>query len=173
MEQCIKGHDLYRNNIYISSQGYVECKICRDLSRKRWNDNHPWAKSYSAAKYRCGQEQGYGKRGIRFEMTLKDFRELWFRDKAYLMIKPSIDRIVSSGDYTKPNCRFIEMLENTSRPKCGLGIRIEQCNREGVRLRVWDSAFEAGKKLAIARQSIWSTASGRRPTAGGFIWRYV
>lgn len=45
-------------------------------------------------------------------MTLEDFRKLWFRDKAYLLKRPSIDRINSSGDYTLKNCQFIEFKKN-------------------------------------------------------------
>ena len=38
---------------------------------------------------------------------------MWFRDKAYLMKKPSIDRINSKGDYELSNCRFLELSENS------------------------------------------------------------
>jgi hypothetical protein len=37
---------------------------------------------------------------------------LWFRDKAYLMRHPSIDRIDSNGNYELNNCQFIEMKRN-------------------------------------------------------------
>jgi hypothetical protein len=41
-----------------------------------------------------------------------EIKELWFRDKAMLMINPTIDRIDRNGNYTKENCRFIEAKEN-------------------------------------------------------------
>ncbi len=46
-------------------------------------------------------------------MTVEDFRILWFRDKAYLMKKPSIHRINNDKGYTKSNCKFIELSENS------------------------------------------------------------
>lgn len=47
--------------------------------------------------------------GKKLTITSAEIKELWFRDKAYEMKQPSIDRIKSSGDYTKENCRYIEM----------------------------------------------------------------
>lgn len=37
---------------------------------------------------------------------------LWFRDKAYKMVKPSIDRKDANKNYTIDNCRYIELKEN-------------------------------------------------------------
>jgi len=45
-------------------------------------------------------------------MTPNDFKDLWFRDRAYLLKKPSIDRIEEKKGYIKSNCRFIEFLDN-------------------------------------------------------------
>lgn len=74
----------------------------------------PWWQSYRGAKDRCKNGQ-YKERGIEFHLTLKQVKELWFRDNAEKMIKPSIDRIETTGHYTYDNCRFIEWLENTRR----------------------------------------------------------
>ena len=45
-------------------------------------------------------------------MSVDDFKTLWFRDKAYLMRQPSIDRLDSNKNYELSNCRYIETLEN-------------------------------------------------------------
>ena len=45
-------------------------------------------------------------------MGINDFKTLWFRDKAYSMECPSIDRIDNNGHYSIDNCRYIEMAEN-------------------------------------------------------------
>lgn len=54
-----------------------------------------------------------------FLMTVKDFKFLWFRDKAYLMEKPSIDRKNNNGNYTLKNCQFIELRKNRSKDNRG------------------------------------------------------
>jgi len=82
-----------------------------------WRNKYPWIKSCYPAKQRCNNPKNkryhrYGGRGIKFLMTSADFEYLWFRDKAYLMKKPSIDRINNDGNYELSNCRFIELSEN-------------------------------------------------------------
>ena len=78
----------------------------------------PYLKNYKNAKRRCLDRnfsgyKYYGSRGIRFLMTKEDFKFLWFRDKAFLMKQPSIDRKNSNGDYILTNCQFIELKYNT------------------------------------------------------------
>ena len=84
--------------------------------RKR-NKENPWLVSYYGAKGRCENRldkryKYYGGRGIKFLMTIEDFKTIWFRDKANLMKKPSIDRINNDGNYHLNNCRFIELRQN-------------------------------------------------------------
>lgn len=57
----------------------------------------------------------YGGKGIECNLTGLEIRKIWFRDKAYKLKHPSIDRINSGGNYDISNCRFIEMAENASR----------------------------------------------------------
>ena len=45
-------------------------------------------------------------------MDKKDFKNTYFRDKAYLLKQASIDRIDSDLDYSIDNVRWIEMREN-------------------------------------------------------------
>ena len=90
----------------------------RDASYLReWYKKNPWHQHYSQARNRCRDYNKYGKRGIKFLMTVSDFKFLWFRDKSYLLIRPSIDRIDSSGNYEMNNCRFIEYKDNLAREK--------------------------------------------------------
>ena len=90
--------------------------------KKNWIKNHLWYISFDGAKQRCtnpnhNKYKYYGGRGIKFLMTMKDFKYLWFRDKAYNMKKPSIDRKNNNGHYELNNCRFIEHSENLKRSK--------------------------------------------------------
>jgi len=61
----------------------------------------------------------YGARGIKCFLTIDEMVELWFLDEAWLMKRPSIDRINNDGNYTFLNCRFIELSQNTIRAHKG------------------------------------------------------
>lgn len=81
--------------------------------RKKFYENNPWVKYYESARNRCRYPQyGYVQKGIKLQMVREDFKELWFRDKAWLLKRPSVDRINNDLNYTKSNCRFIEFTEN-------------------------------------------------------------
>src|SRR3990167_10397037 len=61
---------------------------------KNWIIRKPWYQSYHSAASRVKYpSHHYYKKHLEFTMTVNDFRYLWFRDKAYKMEKPSIDRI--------------------------------------------------------------------------------
>lgn len=69
---------------------------------------------------RCGNPndikyKNYGGKGIKVKLDRRQLFELWTRDKADQMKRPSIDRINSDGHYEFSNCRFIEMSENIKR----------------------------------------------------------
>jgi hypothetical protein len=82
----------------------------------------PWKKHYDHAKQRCTNKNhphysSYGAKGIKFLLTLKEVKELYLRDSANKMDRPSIDRIDTYGNYEFSNCRFLEFEENNKRPK--------------------------------------------------------
>ena len=54
----------------------------------------------------------YGGKGIKNYLTREALKILWFRDEAYNLKEPSIDRWDSKLSYTFDNCRFIEFREN-------------------------------------------------------------
>ena len=73
-------------------------------------------------KMRCYKY--YGGKGIKNFLTRQDLMKLWFRDMAFKMKKPSIDRIDNNGNYIFENCRFIELegqnfksVNSTTRPR--------------------------------------------------------
>lgn len=79
---------------------------------RKWEENNAWYKFYNNMVGRCKADQPYGMRGIKVLVTLEDIKEIWFRDKAYLLDKPSLDRKNGLGNYSKENIQFIEYKEN-------------------------------------------------------------
>lgn len=80
----------------------------------------PWETHYFAAMSRCNNSNHkhykyYGGKGVQFLMSIDDYETLWFRDRAYKMKLPTMDRVDSNGNYEVSNCRFIEQSENSRR----------------------------------------------------------
>lgn len=103
---------------------FNKCKECRLMWAKEYYKITPWLSHCISTRGRCSQKyhsayKYYGGRGIKLLMNLKDFEFLWFRDKAYFMKKPSVDRIDNNGNYVLENCRFLESFENNSRAHLG------------------------------------------------------
>ncbi len=74
----------------------------------------PWVRIWIMIQWRCKHEK-YCLRGkIRNLISPMEIQYLWYRDKAYLMRKPSIDRENSKGHYILNNCRFVEIGLNVS-----------------------------------------------------------
>lgn len=77
----------------------------------------PWAKTFKNIKRRCrNKDSYYCEQGIKCLITLKELEFLWNRDKAHLMMSPSIDRR-NGGHYTLDNCRYVELIDNQSKEK--------------------------------------------------------
>jgi hypothetical protein len=83
----------------------------------KYRRQFPWVKTFTSIRSRCNTKSDksyrwYGKRGIQNKLTVNNIKYLWYRDQAYLMKKPSIDRKDPDKNYTLSNCRFIEHVEN-------------------------------------------------------------
>lgn len=85
---------------------------------KRFKEK-PWLKTKYNISNRCRNCPDYNgeRRLVKNLITTEELKTLWFRDKAYLMAKPSIDRIREGGNYTFKNCRFMELSMNQRRHK--------------------------------------------------------
>jgi hypothetical protein len=51
--------------------------------------------------------------------------------------------------------------------------QIFQCDLNGNVIKKWESIMECERQLNIKNQHIVRCAKGKRPTAGGFKWKYV
>ena len=93
----------------------------REVNHKRWLNSKPWMKTrknifnrlYKANVQKLPHWKVYI--GKKLTITSDELKAIWFRDNAEEMQHPSIDRIDLTGDYTKENCRYIEMSENRLR----------------------------------------------------------
>lgn len=138
----------------------------------------PWKKHYDHAKQRCtnpnhDRYSSYGAKGIKFDLTLQEVKELYIRDNAFEMKQPSIDRINTYGDYTFDNCRFIEFEVNNKRRKRQTGRRsILQFDKKERFIKEYVGVSQASRETLINKSNISQALSGKQKTAGGFIWRY-
>lgn len=94
-----------------------EKKFRKAQSTNKWMNLHPWYNNLHNARKRCNYEKHcmypvYGGRGIKCTLTISETEKLWFRDKAHLMDRPSLDRKDNNGNYEFSNCRFLEMKDN-------------------------------------------------------------
>lgn len=135
---------------------------------------YPWEVKYDRARARCENPKTemyyrYGGRGIKMVMTKEDFKFLWFRDKAFDMKNPSIDRINNNGNYELSNCRFIEMSLNVSLAK---RVSIKRISPDGS-IKIYDCIARANEEFGGGKTgNINSCARGRRRTAFGYRWEY-
>jgi len=170
------------NYYYNNNQTMLEkCKLRYNKNKekiskqnKEYHQKYPWKQTFTSIKQRCNNPKNlrykdYGKRGIKCLITSEEIKELWFRDKAYLMESPSIDRIDNNGNYCIENCRFIEMDVNRVKDRYK---PILQYDLNENFIKEWESAVEANKFLGFNKSHISCCAKGKRKTAMGFIWRY-
>ena len=104
----------YKNKIIANEHGRIY--------QKNWKLNNwpirPWLRLLASIKARChNKKHHYFKRGIKNFLTENEIKSIWLRDNAYSLKKPSIDRIDGNGNYTKDNCRIIELSDNLHRRK--------------------------------------------------------
>ena len=156
------------------------CCECKKLTRNKERDrktskiyrkNKPWCRVLESIKQRCynpkcERYKNYGGRGIKCYLTQKNIKFLWDRDNAFLLKKPSIDRIDNDGDYTLENCRFMEYKENSIKNKLR---PINQYDLNGTFIKSWNSITEVTGNLHIYNIS---RAIKYNLTAGGYKWLY-
>lgn len=128
-KKCAKCKDIlelsefhqYRTGV---NKGYfhsycIPCEAKTKKERTKILKRDPWYRTYRRILnriYSNGHHRKYYKdKGIKNFLSVDNLKTIWFRDKAYEMKKPSIDRIDSNKNYCFDNCRYIEMSENISR----------------------------------------------------------
>ena len=137
-------------------------------------NKYPWKRIYYGIVKRCTNPKDkkfkyYGGKGIKCLFSIAEIQELWIRDKAWKMDKPSIDRKDHNQNYTYDNCRFIEHTENCSKEKRK---PIIQCNLAGIHIKEFESIINAEKETKIPHQQIVNNLKGNQKTCRGYIWKY-
>jgi hypothetical protein len=97
---------------------------------------------------------------------------MWFRDKAFEMKRPSLDRIDTTGDYCLDNCRFIELKENLHRAKRS-GRRIWSRDINTGEYFEYESANRAQMNYGFDKCKIGFVLRGIRTKHAGKTWGYV
>jgi len=151
-----------------------ECKKCNNKNTEISHKKKQFKYLLIGIINRCENKnskiyQYYGGRGIKCLITEEELKKLWFRDKAYDMERPSIDRINNDGDYMFDNCRFIELSENIGKNKRK---PVVQLDLNGNFIKEWESILRASKKLNINDSNIVMVLKNKRNKAGGFKWKY-
>lgn len=179
LKSCVKCKEI-KNIIcfYINKQtkdGYsCYCKECQKEIKKEQRKCKPWLITFQKIQERCNNincqsYKDYGGRGIKNYLTKEQLKELWFRDKAWLLNEPSIDRIDNDGDYIYWNCQYIELQINRGKDR---KISVLQFTKEGEFIKEWESVSKASGELKLFTTLISRVLKGKRKTHGGFGWKY-
>lgn len=90
--------------------------------QRKFRLNNPWYRLWEYARRRCMDPKHisyrwYGGKGIKFRLTRAEAKQIWIRDQAHLLVRPSLDRINADRDYCYSNCSFIELIDNIKKSK--------------------------------------------------------
>jgi hypothetical protein len=163
-----------KDKIKYNKEYYLKNKVKIAKRKQEKHKKYPWKRILQNIQKRCNNKNSenykwYGGKGIKCKITEEELKFLWFRDKAYNMEKPSIDRKDSNKDYTLDNCRFIERIENTIRNRRKI---VLQFDLKGNFIKEWISINEASRKLNIDGSSISKCCLNKRISAYGFKWKF-
>lgn len=177
-KECCKAYKkkFYKDNrkrlLREKSKYYQENKESEKQRCKIYRNKNPWKTTYSNAKQRCNNPNNedykyYGARGIKFKLTVKEIKKLWFQYNAYNMKQPTIDRKDNNDHYTLQNCRFIENKENSAKDKRK---PILQYSLDGKFIKEFNSIKKASQELNVTH--IYNVLNGNRKSCGGYKWKY-
>lgn len=129
---------------------------------------NPWARTFDNIRSRKKHFKNYKNRKI--TITLNNLKSLWFRDKAWLLKRPSIDRKDNTKGYSFKNCRYIELAKNVQRANSK---STKQLTLDGYVIKTWDSLMDIQRNLGMCNQSISDVCNHKQKTAYGYKWEFA
>lgn len=95
-------------------------KSWKQTRQAKYKARKPWIRFLEWARRRCNDQDPdsrnkahYFDKGIKCDLTSNELQAVWERDKAWLLKRPSLDRIRSNEGYTMFNVRIIEFTLNS------------------------------------------------------------
>jgi len=130
--------------------------------------------AFKGARDRCENSKNnaykrYGGRGIKFLLTLEQIREIFKRDNALNLSKPSLDRINADGDYSMDNCRFIE---NTANALRAIVKPVIQYDLGYNFIKRYDSITEAARAIGVEPKEISLCCNLETEKVDGYYWEF-
>lgn len=150
---------MYKKEHYIKYKNSHRCRLILKYIKRRCDNK------------KCKSYKNYGGRGIECRITEEESKDLWIRDKADVMEKPSIDRINNDGNYEFGNCRFIEHRINSGRSAKEHAHKILQYDLEGNFIKQWENANAVSNYLNIHPMSV-NRICRTETTRTGYVWKY-
>lgn len=146
------------------------------IRHKKHKAEFPWKYILKNIKDRCTNKNRshykyYGGRGIKCLITEEELKKLWFRDRAYKMEYPSLDRINNDGNYEVGNCQFLERNIHSQKTATLRKKIIFQYSLNDVFIKEWSSISEAGEALNISGGDLSKCLQGKFKQMGGFKWK--
>lgn len=161
----------------------VTCKDCRGTQLETHQmSSHKIYKAWAGMRQRCINPKckayaKYGAKGILCDDSWKTFEGFWADMGATYEDGMTIDRKDSSKGYSKENCRWLTLSQNSSETtKRREVIQLRQVltpSKQYVEERKWDSAKQAADSLGLVAAHITVVCQGKRKTHGGFSWKYA
>lgn len=108
--------------------------------------------------------------------------ENWVESNYNVKIIPSIDRINNNLPYIETNIQMVTWTQNklNADKHMRLGkiihavrphVKVNQFNKDNIIVKTYPSISQAERETGIFKESISQVCSGKRKTAGGYIWR--
>lgn len=128
--------------------------------------SRPWRATLQGIKDRLKKLNTiYHRLGIRCFITTEELKTLWFRDKAYLMKKPSIDRKDSLKNYTLKNCRYVEFKKNCGRIRLTPELlRFRSENASKILKKMWKN-LSYRKRMSRMSRILWQDPAYKKRQA--------